>query len=222
MPVSEKIKTALRVTGISLLLLSWAALAFGDGLLRLNRDFGFHSAEFDGIWFKTRYQNRAELRTPVLLEMDYFSRALNVVFEKPERAGFKFLMQLTPREYEIFKNRINQYPADIFLFHAPAGFIAKTYPAKIKEITIIIDRFTGIDKYWSILDKKVKSCAGVVLKPDPSHPDMKRADVRCEPILFEAKVLKIERSVLSPSLPPEYEFPELDYLDIRVEILKVK
>ncbi len=197
----------LTVVMVFILVSSYAA--FGEEL----------SHSFSGIRFKTPYQI-VKINSPILVEMRNETRLLNIILKDPKNTKFKFSTKLTPMGYENFKERFKKHPADFFLFHTSAYLILGS--VKVKEITIIADQFKNSNGFIGVLNKKVKSCKEIILKPDPQYPNIKRLDMQCKPILFEAKVLKIERSSLSPSLPPEYDFPELDYLDIRIEILSVK
>lgn len=191
-------------------------------------------AEFSGIHFKTRYQT-VKIDTPILVEMEKETRLLTVTLKNPETARFKFLMKITPRDFERWQKSAAEGAKNIFLLNNQrAYFVSGKEKVKIGEITINTEKFEWLEKYKGIIGKNFENCR--VANSPQGYPD-----IVCSPLLIKAKVVRIERSDFneqetiliqsekrerlktgSPILPEECEFPYVDYLDVYIEILSIK
>lgn len=175
------------------------------------------NAEFDGIVFKTRYQNAARISTPVLVQMDNETRVLNIVLKDPVSAKFKFLFKITPNDYQSWVNRVKDNQGNaMFTSSGAAYFTQGPKTVRIGLITIIID--TGpnhwLGNYNALIEDNFKNCE-MGFSPK-GYPDMV-----CPPLWIMARITKIERSTLSPDLPQSHVFPHLDYVDIYIEVTGV-
>ncbi len=175
---------------------------------------GFSSANFDGIGFKTRYEE-VKIKTPVLVEMEEQSRVLKMTPLNPDGARFRFLVDITPSVFEFFKRSEKGGLKDQLFGHSgSAYFLLGKEKVKIGEITLDVENFGWIYKYEPIIRENFKSC--ILTGVTGGFPYLV-----CRPLLAEARIIRIERSTLSPALAPELVFPYLDYVDIFVEILKI-
>lgn len=190
--------------------------------------------EFSGIVFKTRYQT-VKIDTPILVEMEIGTRLLAITLRNPKTAKFKFLMKITPRDFETWQKLIKNEAKDLFLLNSQkAYFVLGKGKIKIDEVTINTESFEWLKQYQNLIEKNFKKCSSV-LTPDGY------SDVACPPLLIEAKIIRIERSDFnnqetyfipsekkerlrtgSPTLPEEYKFPHTDYFDIYIEILSIR
>jgi hypothetical protein len=184
-------------------------------------------AEFFGIVFKTRYQT-VKINTPILVETELIwdsgytydendaAKLLKFTLKNPESSRFKFLMKITPRDFEKWQNFATNNAENIFLINNQrAYFVSGKETVKIDEITINTEQFEWLSKYKAVIEKNLKNCQ---MAPDKKgDPDMV-----CPPLLIEAQIVRIERSILSPFLPTTHIFPHPDYLDIYIEILSIR
>lgn len=225
--MDRNIKKLLILLAVSILL-----ILIGN---RLVQPAEIERAEFSGIVFKTRYQI-VKINTPILVEMEKDTRLLAISLKNPETTKFKFLLKITPRDFERWQESIRSEAKNIFLLNNQrAYFVSGKKIIKIGEITINIDSksFEWIEKNKNKIEQVFKSCK-MALSPS-GYPDMV-----CSPLLVEAKITRIERSNFnnqetililsekkeqlktgSPTLPEEYKFPHLDYIDIYIEILSI-
>ncbi|KKS44465.1 hypothetical protein A2567_00320 [Candidatus Azambacteria bacterium RIFOXYD1_FULL_42_11] len=187
--------------------------AFGD---ESAWNMKYDESQFTGIWFKTRYQNKVEIKTPIRLTMDRTFRRLGITLLDPKSAGFKFLMKITPRDFEKWQESVNNGAKDIFLTNNQrAYFVSGKETVKIDEITINTEQFEWLSEYKAVIEKNLKNCQ---MAPDKKGD----LDMVCPPLLIEVQIIRIERSVLSPFLPTTHVFPHLNYIDIFVKILSIK
>ncbi len=173
-------------------------------------------AEYSGILFKTRYQN-IRIDTPILVEMENKSRVLKFTLKNLENAKVSFLAKITPGDLRVWQNSIQNNAKDLPLLSSKkAYFVFGKKRIKIGEITVNIDgkSLNWIEKHEYLFKRAFNDCrATVSLEGFP--------DIVCRPFIIKAKITKIERSTLNPTLPEELDFPNIDYIDIYIEIIDI-
>lgn len=172
-------------------------------------------AEFSGIEFKTRYQKTVKIQTPILVEMETETRLLTITLKNPETAKFKFLLKITPGGFAAWQKAASEGAKDMHLANSQiVYFISGKGTVKIGEVTINTENFSWLEKYKPLIEKNFNNCKEGIAPNGYT-------DMVCSPLLIEVKITRIERSILSPSLPPELVFPRLDYVDIFGEIVSI-
>ncbi len=208
MIVKRIVTDVIRIILLFFLFLLWVAVARGEG------ESEFTRAEFSGIRFKTRYQT-VKIDTPVMVEMENKTRLLKITLKKPETAKFKFLLKITPGGFAAWQKAASEGAKDAHLANSQiVYFISGKKTVKIGEITINTEKFEWLEKYKPLIEKNSKNCKEGITPNGYT-------DMVCPPLLIEVKITRIERSILSPSLPQELVFPRLDYIDIFGEILSI-
>lgn len=193
-----------------MIILAISSTAFGDGI---------EHAEFDGIWFKTRYQKHVEIKTPIVVDMEKKTRLLKFKLRDPSNAKIKFLAKITPMDFKVYSEFLKN--GDVHFVNANnAYFLPKKssvqwVPIDILTINIDIRLNQWIEKYRDLIAENFKKCVPSILPNGYQN-------MECPPLWIEAQIIKIERSLLSPSLPETLRFPHLDYIDIYIKILNIK
>lgn len=175
------------------------------------------SIEFNGIEFKTRYQKKIAVQTPILLVMDNESRLLEIALKDPASAKLNFYFKITPAEFSRLETLRNAKHDLYFTSKRGAHFLQDGKQILIDEITINIDKGPNdwVDRYRNLIESRFKDCKMIAdFKGD--------LDMVCPPLWIESRITKIERSTLSPTLPDTHVFPHLDYVDIFIEITSIK
>lgn len=192
-------------------------LVFSFFIPKVYGDGGVSNAEFDGIVFKTRYQDAVKIQTPVFVQMDNETRVLNIVLKDPVSAKFKFLFKITPNDYQFWVNRVKDNQGNaMFTSSSAAYFTQRPKTVRIGLITLIIDNGPNhwLGNYKVLIEDNFRSCEiALDSKGDP--------DMVCPPLWVTARITKIERSTSSPDLPQSHVFPHLDYVDIYIEVIGI-
>jgi|SRR3989344_2558143 len=177
-------------------------------------------AEFQKLEFASKYNN-VTVKAPFTIEIDYGTRNLTFGVNDSD-AKFKFLAEITPRDYSWLRMLLMKTTKESVLIAnsvpgKPGHFITGANDSTTAgDVTINVesDRSSWLDTYKKVIIESFASCR--VVKGNFGKY------ARCKPLVFEVRILRLERDKNSLSLPPNYTFPNVDYVDIYVEILNIK